>query len=278
MRMVVDTNYLTSQKLREYLSDPSNFAVLTDYVFIEVLQGDSPESILKTMTILAEHPKQVIVTKRIEALCILKTRRRSRGLQRRLIDRGQTSGFSTWCKNLEGAAAGDKARERQLHNMRRHAAAHLDFMVWNMETYAANLKEHEKKYTQAELTILRTGQPYTPELTNKLVDNIFDLAEAFSAAHGARKPPFLRLPNAFIFRFAICAHILTLKRIADGGAPGGNPAKFRNDSIDAAFAAFATYFDGLLTDDAKPIDVHRNARSLVKYFFEQIRSVSAPPA
>lgn len=278
MRMVVDTNYLTSPKLRDYLSEPSNFAVLSDYVFIEALQGDSPTSILKTMTILAEHPKQVIVTKGIEALCILKTRRRSRGLQRRLIDRNETSGFSAWCKNLKGAAAGDQARERQLQEMRQHAAAHLNFMLWNMETYAANLKEHEKKYTQAELTILRTGQPYTPELTNKLVDNILDLAEAFSAAHGAPKPPLLRLPNAYIFRFAICAHILTLKRIANGGAPGGNPANFRNDSIDASFAAFATYFDGLLTEDAKPIDVHRNARFLVKYFFTQIRNESARPA
>jgi hypothetical protein len=149
---------------------------------------------------------------------------------------------------------------------------------WAPATYAANLKQHEKKYTQAELTILRTSQPYTPELTNKLVDNIFDLAEAFSAAHGARKPPLLRFPNAFIFRFAICAHILTLKRIADGGAPGGNPANFRNDSIDASFAAFATYFDGLLSDDAKPMDAHRIARFLVKYFFTQIRNESARPA
>jgi len=45
MRMVVDTNYLTSPKLRDYLSEPSNFAVLTDYAFIEAQQGDSPASI-----------------------------------------------------------------------------------------------------------------------------------------------------------------------------------------------------------------------------------------
>jgi hypothetical protein len=44
---------------------------------------------------------------------------------------------------------------------------------------------------------------------------------------------------------------MTLKRLADGGAPGGKPETFRNDAIDASIAAFGTYFDGLLTEEDK---------------------------
>src|SRR5271156_5847833 len=159
MRKVVDTNYQNSPKLREYLSDPSNFAVVTDYTFMEALQGKDIAAIHDFMEILSDHPKQVVVTKNIAALCVLKTRRRSRGLQKRLVDRTQTGGFAAWSKNLDDANRGDKLAEKQILDMRRDAAEQLDFLLGDMETYAANLKEHEENYTEAELAVLRKGEP-----------------------------------------------------------------------------------------------------------------------
>jgi hypothetical protein len=161
MRKVVDTNFLKSEELRAYMTEPSNFAVITDYVVMEVLQGDSAASIYKSMEILAQHPTQVIALKSVSAMCILKTRRWSRGLQRRVIDRGQTSGFSEWCRKLDAARHGDKPLERQLLDMRGDASAHLDLMLADMGTYAANLQKAAKNYTEAELKILRTDEPYT---------------------------------------------------------------------------------------------------------------------
>jgi hypothetical protein len=186
MRKVVDTNFLKCEELRAYLAEPSNFAVVTDYTVMEVLQGDSPASIYKSMEILTEYPKQVIALKSTSAVCILKTRRRGRGLQRRLIDREQTSGFSAWCQKLDAARRGDKALEAQLLHKRRDASAYLDLMLGNMETYAANLQGAAKNYTQAELKILRTDKPYTPEMHDKLVDSIFNLAALFFAAYPRR--------------------------------------------------------------------------------------------
>src|SRR5216684_1517933 len=112
MRKVVDTNFLQSEELRAYLTEPSNFAVVTDYAVMEVLQRDSAASIYKSMQILAEYPTQVIVLKSVSAVCILKTRRWSRGLQKRQIDRDQTSGFYEWCRKLDAARRGDKTLER----------------------------------------------------------------------------------------------------------------------------------------------------------------------
>jgi hypothetical protein len=52
-----------------------------------------------------------------------------------------------------------------------------------------------------------------------------------------------------------------------GAAPNADPKKSRNDAVDTTIVAFATYFDGLLTDDAKAIELHRNASFLLKCFF-----------
>jgi hypothetical protein len=52
-----------------------------------------------------------------------------------------------------------------------------------------------------------------------------------------------------------------------GAAPNADPKKFRNDAVDATMVAFATYLDGLLTDDAKAIELHWNASFLLKCFF-----------
>jgi hypothetical protein len=269
MRKVVDTNFLQSEELRAYLTKPSNFAVLSDYTVMEVLQRDSANSIYESMGILAEHPAQVIVLKPISTACIVKTRPRGRGLQKRLIDRQQTSGFSEWCRKLDAARRGDTTLERQLFNMRGEAAAHLDLMLANMETYAANLQAAAKNYTDAELAIMRKDEPYTPAMHDKLIDNIFDLAMLLFAAHPRRPklPPSKKAANSFIFRFAICAHVLSLKWLRVGVTPDANPKKFRNDAIDAAIVAFATYFDELLTDDAQAIQLHRNASFLLKQFF-----------
>src|SRR5260370_13422888 len=94
-RMVVDSNALQSPMLRDYLSKSiSNFAVLTDYASMEAYKGNTLASIFPSMAILADFPRQVIVLKTTRVVCGL--RGRPTGLQRRLIHREQTSGFSNY--------------------------------------------------------------------------------------------------------------------------------------------------------------------------------------
>jgi hypothetical protein len=273
MRKVVDTNFLQSEELRTYLANSSNFAVLTDYTIMEVLQGDSAASIYKSMDMLAQHPAQVIRLKSVSAVCILKTKRWSRGLQKRQIDLEQTSGFSEWCRKLDAARRGDKALEKRLLEMRGDAAAQLDLMLADMDTYAANVQATAKNYTPAELNILRNDHTFTPAMYDKLIDNIFDLAIRFFATHPRRPkwPPSTKAANSFIFRFAICVHVLALKWLRVGVISHTDPKKFRNDAVDATIVAFATYFDGLLTDDVQATALHRNASVLLKQFFVRQR-------
>ena len=106
MRKVVDTNYLKSAELKEYLAKPDNQVVLPDLVLMETLRGGDLESICQQFEILTLHPKQVVVLKTTHAVAGLRKRRR-RGLQRRLLDKEQTQGFEEWSKKLELARKGD---------------------------------------------------------------------------------------------------------------------------------------------------------------------------
>jgi hypothetical protein len=72
-----------------------------------------------------------------------------------------------------------------------------------------------------------------------------------------------KLPEArdtFTFRYAICGYAWVLKRIEDGGAGKTKPEKLRNDVIDVNFAAYATYFDGLLTADKRAAEIYAERR------------------
>lgn len=114
MRKVIDTNFLKSEDLRQFLSDPANVAVVPDFVVMETLAGRDPTSICQQFKILAEHPKQVIFLKSTHAVGGLRASRRSRGLQKRLIDKDQTANFKQFYEKLELAKGGDAAATRQL--------------------------------------------------------------------------------------------------------------------------------------------------------------------
>lgn len=73
--------------------------------------------------------------------------------------------------------------------------------------------------------------------------------------------------NTFIFRYALCGYVSILKRIEDGGAGRTKPEKLRNDVIDVNFAAFATYFDGLLTSDKRAGAIYAEAAALLREVF-----------
>ena len=93
MQCIVDSNYLQSEALREFLSrSRSNRAVLTDYAAMEAYKSNTTNVIFQSMEIPAEFPKQIIVLKNTRMVGALSGR--TKGLQKRLIDKDQTKNFS----------------------------------------------------------------------------------------------------------------------------------------------------------------------------------------
>jgi hypothetical protein len=105
-RKVIDSNALQTPELRTYLARSSaNFAVLNDYTAMEAYKGNTLVSIFRSMEILAEFPRQVIILKPTGKICGL--RGRSDGLQRRMVDERQTRELPVFCRHLHTARSGD---------------------------------------------------------------------------------------------------------------------------------------------------------------------------
>jgi hypothetical protein len=276
LRKVIDTNYLKSAELKEYLATPGNQVVIPDLVLMERLRGGDLESICQELELLMQHPKQVVVLKSTHAVAGLRKRRR-RGLQRRRVDKKQTQGFEEWCKKLELARKGDSELRKYFAEKCKLAAADLAEIAKGQDTYAANLAEHAKKYSEAELNILRKGEPITAELLKKIKVHIVDLAQALFEAHPYfKKPPAVKhLSNAFLFRYAISGYVVALRRLKEGGANGASAEKIRNDLVDAMIAAHATYFDGLSSEDQKAKEIHETTCDLLKHFHDEIKTFAS---
>jgi hypothetical protein len=267
MRKIVDRNYLQSPKLRDYLATwRKHRVVLTDYAAMEAFKGDALANIASATKILREFPKQVIVLKSTSSIATLKGRRC--GFTRRMIDRDQTRGFPEWCEHTARALAGDNDLQRQIVENSIEADAHLKRMRDEQENYAENLDAMVKNFSEAELKALRKHEPISEEMFGKVQSHVLEMAAFLFAAypHVTELPPARELPYRFIFRYAMAGYLVALRWMSVGGARNVKPEKIRNDIVDCTYAAYATYFQGLLSDDAGANEIYADTKFLVWLF------------
>lgn len=269
MRLVVDSNQLQCERLRRFLAkSPSNFAVLTDYAAMEAYKGDTLKSIYHSMAVLGDFPRQILVLRGTAAACGM--RGRQSGLQRRLTDELQTAGFPEYIRDLRKAKAGDRLMEAQLLEHGRAATDHLDRMLLEAGSAAQAIGQMTSAFTKEERRILRVGEVYSAEFVDKTVRHVMELAGVLFQQHpNVREFPNVKeLPNTFIFRASLCLYLLALDWSAHGGANDAKPGTLRNDIVDMNFAAFATYFDGLMSIDGKARRIHNEARVWLGSLFD----------
>ena len=203
------------------------------------------------MEILSDYPKQVVILKGTTAICGLSGR--PAGLRRRMRSEQQTREFPAWCKRLKRTAqSGDLVFERHLTSLGSEANAHMNKVQRDAASLPEAIEALAADYGRDDVSHIRHSK-FTDELINKLIKNILQTSAQLFKTHPSTR--MLRnsaeVPNLFVFRSALMAHLLALKWIHFGGAKNVPAEKLRNDIIDVNFAAYATYFDGLLTGDKK---------------------------
>ena len=254
-RLVIDSNFLQSDGLRAYLTDsPTNYAVITDYAAMEAYKADTLDMLYRSMGILGEFPRQVIILRGTQAICGLSGR--TAGLQRRMIDQQQTRGFAEYCRHLTAARAGNLSLQAQLLEHARAARLQMERILLDVQDFAGALDAIAGMFNSNEVRVFRKGERFTPDMAGKIMQQIFAIARGLFDRHprATRLPPMHELPNTFLFRTALCMYILGKRWISVGGAHQARPETLRNDLVDVNFAVFATYFDGLLTADRKIIE------------------------
>ncbi|WP_282353050.1 hypothetical protein [Pseudomonas sp. PS01303] len=268
MQMVVDSNQLKNPRLREFLQASTlNRAVLTDYAAMESLQGNAVQSIVNAMAIAGDYPDQIIVLKTTQSICQLSGR--AAGLRRRLIDSSQTAGFAKYIRTLKTADSGDRAMVNVIQEMARDATEQLNRMLSDAADIAQIFGDISTDFSKEERAIVRNNEPFTIKMIDTLIKSVIEVSSILFLTHPKvpRKVTYQQLPNTFIFRNSLCCCLLALEWTASGGAKSAQRHKIRNDMVDSHFVTYATYFDGLLSDDAKALRLYNRATEVLNIAF-----------
>ena len=255
MLVVVDSNKLQSEELEIFLKkSPSNKAVLTDFVAIEAYKGNTLVGIYKALEVVARFPKQVVILK--NSVQALRQSGRVKSLQRRLIDHNQTVGFSKYLRALEYARNGDMMIQKEIFEKSRDATEHLSVMLEEAEEMKETIMALGNEYTKEERKIIRERGTYTEDMRTRLISTILEVSSfIFAKQYNMRKRPAAsEVRNTFAFRYSLACYLLVIRRNAEGGITNSLPKTLRNDFVDMGIVAYATFFDGLLSADARLVE------------------------
>ncbi len=206
----------------------ANIAVIPDYVMMEVLASRRCGIHLrKWFKILAECPDQARFWKSTHAISGPTCKaRRSRGLQKRFIERDQTANFKKFYATLERAVRTATSPPSGSWGVKAAAAAAeiAQLAKGSGRVTLANLAGACQEIHDAELAILTKGKPIRAGVVHKITGEIVALADNMFMAHGyfRKQPPTRTLSNAFIFRYAVAGYVVALRCIKEGGAQGAS--------------------------------------------------------
>lgn len=266
MRKVIDTNYLQTEALFNYLNESKeNIAIITEYTAIEAYKGDNSHTIYKSIETLSKFPQQVVVLKNTIDICGLNLK--SSELPEVLIDYEQTINFKLFCDDLQEAKKNPIKYKDALDAHKIAANAQIARIEKDTPKLQRGLKEAEKTYNEVEIKDIRRKN-YTERVYSRMFKNIFITAELLLQTHPNVKvrPDAELLRSHFLFKNALCFHVMLLRWISNGSQTSNKHSKTRNDIIDMNFVTFALYFDGILSDDQKLINIYEESKIALDLF------------
>lgn len=264
-RKVIDSNYFNSEELNLYLASSShNYAVVTDYAAIEGYKSSNPLGIYESLKILKKYPNQVITLKGTSTCCGIID---AGSIADELIDWNQTNSFSDFCGHLERAKNGDHDIIRFIEENRKAAILQLSRMQNDLDKMNDGIKSTGQTYTQNQILKVRRGD-FDADIFHKAIRDALIFAWLMFSEHPnvLYMPSEKQLKNTFILRQAICVQAMVLMWLKGGSQNDLSFKNLLNSQIDINFATFGMFYDGLLTNDRKLIEIYELAVRLFTYF------------
>ncbi|WNL46564.1 hypothetical protein RKE25_02700 [Dyella sp. BiH032] len=259
---ILDGNFRQEPSLGDWLRHPHNFVALTDISAIEIYKGSEPRSMLWSLKLLKDHAEKVIVLKPTQE--ILRLPGIEKGLRRRLIDHPGTAHYPSYCLALHRMENDPSIRE-QVVERQQWANEEVHRMKAGLADYAGAVKELSAEFSPDEKRLIKSATPYPRDMAFKILDGVSKIAlHQYSRVNP--KAPRLVGPiyNLMVFRYALCAFLLALQKVADGGNVSQDLDKLVNDGYDMSYCAYATYFDGLFTNDRQSMMVYGEASVVLR--------------
>lgn len=256
MKLVVDSNALRSDQLRAFLkARRSNLAILIDYASVEAYKKNPLITVQRSMEILGEYPKQVRVL-RSTGLIARQDSRKPKYVRRMVWDK-YTKTFALHSASLPYIESGEPDMVEGA--MRLHAKAR--------ELVDQMAPERFREFHEATTELFDPIQHSEIRKGRRSPGTLFQMLEM--AAHVAayqlsddtvfRDYKLSEVINHFAVRHVLAKIILSQHWIRDG-CPSVKDVRLQNDQIDAVFATYGTYFNGLMTADQPAARLHNDLR------------------
>jgi hypothetical protein len=267
MKKVIDANFFQNSALADYLrSNKRNLVIFSDYACMEAYKGNAIKNISKSIEIVCQFPDQVIVLKGTRDIVRLSL---SPNGFKKFEDPIQIGEFKKFCLSVKQAIQGDAALVSQILRNGQLASKHFDKLQKDAEVIAKGIEELAKSFKHDHLRSLRKREKPEAEVIDRMIRDILLVAGFLSREHPDvdKMPQASQLPNSYIFRYAVSAYLLALQWISDGGPGEVKREKLRNDFIDMHYVAYATFYDGLLTRDAKMTRIYQETCFILENVF-----------
>jgi len=269
--LVVDTGMLRRPELADFLAkSPGNRVAVSDNTRSECCQGDALRNMESSLRILSRHADQVVILRSEQDLAhrFSADKQVSRA---DLVDRTQTRHFPGFCEGIRAALAGDLALVRELRKLQEDANKRRTAMKNDVGHLREGITKLAEDLGAERMARIRRHEVLTDEdlrlcfsMIIRLTRDYFDY---FEPTQGLT-PENSVVASSYPFRKALAGFALIVSWLERGGIGNAKTEKLRNDVIDTNVAAFATYFDGVLTNDSKLQQTHNHARYLLEHMFK----------
>jgi len=264
MRLGIDSNMLQSPDLETFLAcRKENFAVLPDLVWFEIYKQADLNAVLSGLNILLRFPDQVIVTQNGHHISGLDPS--SRAFNTAILMPGASGRLREMSDALRRARAGEPAVFNQLTRLWADAASLSTGMFDGVDDIVESMTEMAAMFTVEEVRRIRTEQKYTPEMTAKTFGAAGEIYEVLCELRGYGPHTRPTMFNAYLYRFALGMCLYLIWWIRHGNQTSKKKERVRNDVVDLGIAVTASYFDGLLTNDAKARWLYDELRSALAF-------------
>lgn len=264
MRKVIDSGAFRSSELAEFLSSSRhNRAVLIDYSALEPSKTNLPNILRENVRILSRFPRQVLVLRSTGR--ISNTPSHSPARLDQLVDWKHTRRFSKFCDTLLNTSD-DFLRDRLSSMCNQNAQKHFERLKSDSKFVKDGIEKLSKCFSQKSAETLYHSDPSSSDLGLGFLGGVVATASIMRQrscleGYGGGQPEL----NSLSFRYALTCYLLAMKWISESGFQQAGASTITNDYTDAMYVAYATLFDGLITRDKKPRELHSKAREWVRF-------------
>ena len=263
--LIADSNSFRKPALRIFLSESkSNRIALTEEVLVEMHKTNPACTMKNSLSIARGFPEQIVVLRGVAHIHGLPIH--SAATARKMIDKRQTADFANWYDDVSNSPY-DKEMAEALNRAQNQAKTHIDEIAASVQHIQPIFRKMSKVFTSDELFQMRKRFAYSYDTQKKLIDLTYEMSKAlFKKSNVSINLYPERRMHAFryfIFRYSMCM-VLLYTRWVHYGNLSSNPDKLVNHVTDMHLAALGTFFAGVLSDDKLLVDVHREARFLLR--------------